>query len=222
MDAPRTYKVIETRIPEPIERRGVICISVQGERSDGSGLRLFWFYYWYRCNVRNTIHLHDVMDATFGVTKAFEFEWREAAPLAEEAARKAFKELLPKVPPAPEKSEWDREREVNRLALRKDEEIKEAVLEELQNTLRYALTDTYTRQKGFYWFSVVLMRDYIAQHRAGGGDFKWQSKKEQTEVIRVILETLVKEGKAERAIGQGKRGGDCIQYKAILPEESNA
>jgi hypothetical protein len=112
---------------------------------------------------------------------------------------------------------WRKERAADRKAARGDQALIAAAWDELREAAvhgqRYPAL--YARHA---WRSVSSMRAYLAQHFSGmrGTPYGRLIHDDQSTVVRCILERFVREGKAEKAIGEGVRGGDCLQYRAIL------
>jgi len=123
--------------------------------------------------------------------------------LAEAAARDAFATHRAGLPPRTH-SDYEKRQAARRSEARASKEIAEAAHE----FLRQMADDGRS-------CSVSLMTGYVRQHSAGAGAFEWLSRREQADIVRSVLERLVREGRAERCFGSSERGRrECAHYLA--------
>jgi len=66
------------------------------------------------------------------------------------------------------------------------------------------------------WSTVAQAADFMRQHSAGiSSDYLWLSPKDQSAVVRSILDSLVREGRMERALGPGDKFGEVLTYLTV-------
>ena len=199
-------RVVATKASDVVAGGGTISVDVEGEHRYAPGDRLLpdktVFYFWFRVGgPRATLTFKTAWDVLYGCVEVSRFEAKaRGLALATAAAEAVFAKIraaTPKYVP----SDYEREKASLRKEARQSPAIADAVLGFLGNVTRCGKA-----------CSVALMREYIAQHSAGNGAFGALSKSDQMDVIRAILDKLVKDGRAERMIGLGDRGGEAHVY----------
>lgn len=187
------------------------------------------YCFWWRTprleGGRSSLSLRSVTDYGIyrlgdGVLKPYQEQYRAGLSLAEAVARVAFGAVRKRVaPPKPVSllGEFEREMATRKVRAREDADVVGAAWRELESGARHA---DGGGSPSCRYFSVTHMRDYLAQTGAAGRHLDGLSKADQSSVARSILERFVRDGKAARVIGAGRRGGDCYEYYALVGSES--
>lgn len=79
----------------------------------------------------------------------------------------------------------------------------------------YHALEGWLMQCGRNGTTVAVAADYLRQHTDGTGAYEWLPKRDQSAVVRGMLEQLRRCGVVETSIGLGERGGEARYYELL-------